>query len=109
MTEAENDALRPGRAHPKPSKRWCKGKVGVEHVTEVRVPVNAHRQDCDPARYEDEKPWADFGWEVGCVHVEECVNCGKHVRPFLNKGECPTRVNSPEKNGNNPTTQGEPT
>lgn len=93
---AHDELPRAGRAHPKSTRKWCKGKVGVEHVTELRVPVNAHRRDCDPVRYAEEAPFADFGWEVGCYHVEECVRCGKHVRAFLDKGECPTRTAVPE-------------
>lgn len=76
------------RRIPKNTKKWCKGKVGVEHVTELVVPDNAINKVCDVgARWT-----STFTWEIGCHHVEQCVNCGKHVRHFLNKGECPTRT-----------------
>ena len=86
---SDEEIERPGRRpHPKNTKRWCKGREGVEHITELVVPVNAMRGECDTG----ERNWTGtFNWEIGCYHVEQCIVCGKHVRPFLNKGECPDR------------------
>lgn len=91
----DTEQPRAGRAHPKPSRTWCKGKVGVAHVPVVVVPVNASRRECDPTRYDHETRWGGYTWEVGCFHVEACETCGKHLRPFLARGECPTRTPEP--------------
>lgn len=94
LPTAENDVPdRPNRrAHPKNTKRWCRGIIGHEHVTRIVVPANAVRQECDVR----DDSWAEtYSWEIGCRHVEQCMDCGKHVRPFLDKGECPTRVIPP--------------
>lgn len=85
------------RAHPKNTKRSCRGVRGREHVTEVLLPANAISRDC---KIPDEDGTSRYDWEVGCHHVEQCLDCGKHIRPFLNRGECPTRLITPATGGN---------
>ena len=83
----QDEELPRRRAHPKNSKKWCRGKEGKEHVTEIVFPENAGWSKCHPTT---EDFWKRYDWEVGCYHVERCINCGKHVRTHLKRGECPS-------------------
>lgn len=44
----------------KDTRHWCKGKVGVEHVTRA--------VELFPAR-----------WGLKAIWRDECINCGRHV------------------------------
>lgn len=61
---------RHGRAR-KNTKRWCKGKVGREHVTEIRM-ENWYGRDyvCGPSRWLNR--WL-------CWEIVTCTVCGKHL------------------------------
>jgi hypothetical protein len=48
----------------KDTKRWCKGVVGREHVTEWKNKYPSFRQ---------------------CIHVLTCKTCGKEVRYYMPK------------------------
>jgi hypothetical protein len=71
----------------KDTRRWCKGKPGVEHVP-VIVFRPWYGRECRPPQ-----EWAarlcPSGWD--CEHREVCENCGKILRePWkLAKEECP--------------------
>lgn len=71
----------------KDRKRWCKGRVGVEHATVVQYPPNLAgwvtrrpRALCGPSRY------VRSGWT--CHHVVQCTVCGRIMREFLG-ADCP--------------------
>lgn len=79
----------------KDKRRWCRGKVGVEHVTEIVEDRWAGRgcrgYDIGKwVRYDDRKEWVivDQGWM--CCHIEQCVNCGKKMR-HIPREQCPDR------------------
>lgn len=90
MEPLESDAW-----HKSPSKkdtrRWCKGKVGREHVFEIRKQrwaIALHRElRCGFGQgiFAD-----DTGWT--CYHERFCVNCGKVF--WYDKFECPERKES---------------
>lgn len=66
----------------KNTKRWCKGKVGREHVPEIRFN--------EMWRSLDRKCGARVRfWGGGCYHEEACSGCGKILRWALPWGECP--------------------
>lgn len=73
----------------KDTRRWCKGKVGREHVREIRE----HRYL--PALKRDPQcgPWiASDGWviqEWHCHHEVYCTVCGKVF--WYDQFECPDR------------------
>lgn len=76
----------------KNTKKWCKGVTGREHVTEIVIPANAGGRQCREGRYSWMEP--ELFWM--CAHVEECVNCGKHVRWLVQPEECPVYVGKDE-------------
>jgi hypothetical protein len=76
LRATSSDEPRPHRAR-KNTRRWCRGKVGVEHVLEIRLGKHAeyrctitpdstvcYRTDITPKRWR-------------CSHERYCVNCGK--------------------------------
>ena len=73
------DTIRPQRAK-KNTRKWCKGKVGVEHEIEI---VRHHYY----ASHDRKCHWWDIvlrGGEVKdrrwiCYHAQRCVFCGKYV------------------------------
>jgi hypothetical protein len=82
----------------KNTRRWCKGKVGVEHTLVVRM-----RRDRSKGCH-----W--FAWSVRgkaiqrgawiCVEQEVCISCGKILRHTLGKncthrGDYPLRGRYP--------------
>jgi hypothetical protein len=77
----------------KKTGKWCKGKVGVEHVTEIVKNHNLERIECGwhPARYL-RKGRAVVGvhsWRYSCRHARRCVNCRKYVEYLLPGEQCP--------------------
>lgn len=67
----------------KDTKRWCRGKPGVEHQLVVRRSKNGWRSDA--CRYISWW-WKDDGWS--CQHERGCTACGKTVVYGLGL-ECP--------------------
>lgn len=77
----------------KKTAKWCKGKVGIEHVTEIVINhnFNGKLRVCDWRRI-----WTRRGgvvqlwrWQYSCVHARKCVNCGKYVDWRVDPEECP--------------------
>lgn len=82
----------------KNKRRWCKGKVGVEHQLEIALDErtvewrsNNHTR---PACYRPD--WATKTrmherskfWSWMCSHIERCTVCGKIIEHALND-RCP--------------------
>ena len=67
----------------KNTRRWCRGKVGVEHTPEIQ---SDHR-GLGPCRVPP--GWARWRSTWWCHHVERCSECGKTLRHSLDVGECP--------------------
>ena len=88
------------RQHNKKKKtgRWCKGKVGVEHVTELVINHNMTRITCKwyPIYHSyfrrDEGP---KDYRYNCMHALKCVNCGKYVKYFIAPELCPDATPKP--------------
>jgi hypothetical protein len=77
----------------KKTGKWCKGKVGVEHVTEI---VRNHnlRTPCGwYVRNYLRKASQIVGvhaWRYSCHHARRCVKCGKYVEYLLlDPEQCP--------------------
>lgn len=72
----------------KDRRRWCRGKVGVEHVLDVRL--NKYTESLryhDPGRPTCFRPewWPTSWW---CSHERYCTRCGKILVASLDR-ECP--------------------
>lgn len=93
----------PKHNRKKNTRRWCKGKVGVEHQAEIvideRTAVwrsnNHTRPECyRPDWLRNTKHGSTHPtWSWMCSHVERCVVCGKILEHFLGEN-CP--VYTPE-------------
>jgi hypothetical protein len=73
------------RRRKKNTRRWCKGIVGREHKLTIRLRYGTCRSYTYRSRRDisSEKRWT-------CYHEIVCEVCGKIVRSFLDKTECPT-------------------
>lgn len=72
----------------KNKRRWCRGKVGVEHVLAVRVSTWGQQL---ATRWPDRKPCFRAEWWPSrwlCQHERYCVTCGKIIHHTLDV-ECP--------------------
>lgn len=80
----------------KDRRRWCRGKVGVEHQSEVVLDPQWGRV-CRESRigkweqHTSYKTWVTVGSHWSCCHIEQCVECGKKLR-HLTPEECPLRT-----------------
>jgi hypothetical protein len=92
--DEKRDAITRQTNKRKKTGRWCRGKVGVEHVTEMVVNHNmTFRKPChwfplyhSYARREE----GPKNYRYSCFHSYRCTNCGKYVEYFLkNVEECP--------------------
>jgi hypothetical protein len=72
----------------KDTKRWCRGKVGVEHtpVLDYRSFIKSYR---DQPYCRVPPPWNPWKTNWWCHHIEKCSECGKTLRHSLDVGECP--------------------
>jgi hypothetical protein len=66
--------------------KWCGGHVGREHQPETAVPHSAYGI-CKQVDNRGYWLWRD-GWR--CVHIIRCSVCGKHLKEYLSKQECPS-------------------
>lgn len=72
----------------KNTRRWCRGKIGVEHEP---ILVGSYRP-CAPA-----PEWANAvmrrlcGGDWWCGHRSECANCGRVLNPRIASSDCPDR------------------
>jgi hypothetical protein len=71
----------------KNTRRWCKGKEGREHVTELRPSkwLQWHKiagYNCGWSRWSKRRRWS-------CTHTVVCINCEKILEWQLPKEKCP--------------------
>jgi hypothetical protein len=61
------------------TRKWCKGKVGVEHTPEV-VKGECWGHACKEAGWYSQitRTWQPRGGWV-CWHIVACSQCGKHL------------------------------
>lgn len=83
------------RASPakKNTKRWCRGKRGVEHVPEMVLGLGIGGGDrCYRRSFTAfyREPGDDGYW--WCSHRERCANCGKVLNHFPPARLCPDYV-----------------
>lgn len=72
LDEDEDTPVR--RRSKKDTKKWCKGKVGVEH--DYQLAPNHHNFKCQPHRtYLPNGEKVDEWW---CNHETRCTKCGKY-------------------------------
>lgn len=85
---AEHPAVSKPRGR-KDTRRWCRGKPGVEHVLGVTVGnwCQSYRFACRRANGWELWLWPDKPWV--CRHQRSCVNCGKVLDYSLPWRECP--------------------
>lgn len=76
----------------KDTRRWCRGKVGVEHFPVIVKRTGWYGlRGCERVTEEWAlKLWPGRTWR--CSHREECANCGKVVRHSINLVECPAYI-----------------
>lgn len=72
----------------KDRRRWCRGKKGVEHVTEIVM----YTPSWWDQYHEEER--SCFWWRGAhiwrCYHQEICTNCGKILQHTLGD-DCPDK------------------
>lgn len=76
----------------KDTRRWCRGKVGVEHELEVNLQTWAlsMKYKCGWRKWRRDVPhWS-------CYHQSRCVKCGKIMEHWLSKDTCPDYAKLPE-------------
>lgn len=84
----------------KPTKQWCKGKVGREHTPELVV--NHNYNPLRKCGWREVMYWRNgerhhWRWHYSCIHSYRCTTCGKYTEDWLkNKEECPDFVPQPE-------------
>ena len=106
MSRPEPDVVDPEVTPHRPRKnrrRWCRGKVGVEHATEVALCTWAVTRRMANPRAELCRWWGPGDWQTvayvehgvavddwrwTCSHVEMCVNCGRKLRQLVGT-QCP--------------------
>jgi hypothetical protein len=106
MSRPEPGVIDPEVAPHRPRRdrrRWCRGKMGVEHATEVALDaVGSYRRAINPrakvCTWRNGWNWQGLGadttlarhedWIWDCAHVEVCMNCGKNLRGLAGT-QCP--------------------
>lgn len=79
-----DDEPRPHRSH-KNTKRWCKGKEGIEHTPTIELDKNyAFMERSDKPRCSTD---SKILW-MNCTHHVVCKKCGKILAPHPEV--CPT-------------------
>lgn len=90
----------PRHGRKKKTRRWCKGKVGVEHQLEVRLDertaswrrhLDAERPTCYRPDWLANAPGSATRpetWSWMCSHIKVCTVCGKILEHYLGKN-CP--------------------
>lgn len=73
---------RRGRSKRRDTKRWCRGKAGVEHRVQV---VSFKDIDC--------REWSELGKSYLCFHENRCAECGRRLG-FIKPQDCPDRKES---------------
>lgn len=78
----------------KKTGKWCKGKVGVEHVAAIVKNHNLQRIECGwHVRNYLRKAGQVVGvhsWRYSCRHARQCIKCGKYTEYLLTDPEqCP--------------------
>ena len=74
----------------KNTKKWCKGKVGREHVLEITRSNYAFHLQCNYPKWGVIKDGivVPLGRYV-CWHQRSCQKCGKVIEWTIPKEECP--------------------
>ena len=87
----DEDSTLPHHKKKKNSKKWCRGKVGREHVPNITRSNYGSLSKCQPApwrvvgRYGETMPTKRYL----CWHQRSCQVCGKVLEYWLPAEECP--------------------
>lgn len=71
----------------KERRRWCRGKVGVEHTLAIRPndpKWHYSKQECGYSKNLPRKPWL-------CYEQEFCTDCGKILQHSIGTAACTVR------------------
>jgi hypothetical protein len=88
---ADEENVGPHHKKKKDTKKWCRGKVGREHVPHITKGNYGGTSNCKDA------PWfiknksgelKPFDRYI-CWHQRSCQNCGKVLEWYLPKEQCP--------------------
>lgn len=73
----------------KNTKKWCRGKIGVEHQPVMVFDVKRAYLGLDCAElHRRSQRWSNsINW---CLHMLECTNCGKITKSYVLIEDCPT-------------------
>ena len=83
----------------KSTAKWCKGKAGREHVTEIVV--NHNYSNTKGCRWSPiyisfaRKGEGPRDYRYWCRHSLKCTVCGKYVEYFLDPEQCPSFTPKP--------------
>lgn len=70
------------------TRRWCRGRVGVEHEPVVELDAVGRRLAATDRPTCRSAPWGLDGW--WCHHRRRCARCGRVLRHSLDR-DCPDR------------------
>ena len=92
----DEESTLPHHKKKKNTKKWCKGKVGREHVLHITKGNYGSFSECKDPR------WRIYGSEdflerYLCWHQRSCKVCGKVLEWSLDKSECPDYPDYKEK------------
>jgi hypothetical protein len=78
----------------KNTKRWCKGKVGVEHFPQVELShyyAGSRTRMGKPTCYRSDQSWRGNKQVWLCSHCIRCANCRKilHEAWDMEPSQCP--------------------
>lgn len=78
----------------KNTKRWCKGKVGREHVIDIRKIRWVQSRITVSCGWRARWDYRSRGWDYdnprwACHHEEYCTVCGKITKHHPTPTECP--------------------
>ena len=75
----------------KDTRTWCKGRVGTPHQLVIEFDFRSGIRRCFwSSSYATAMGTREHQWSYHCGHVERCRLCGKIMRFFLDKSECPS-------------------
>lgn len=83
--QAKDPEPRPLGGSKRDTKRWCRGKVGVEHTSECRVYV------------ETKGHVGRMGSALKRWRVLVCTTCGKELATWFGHGDKPAWVTTPSQ------------
>lgn len=85
---ADHPKVTQSKSKRKDTRRWCRGKVGVEHVLVIQKASWSRNFPCRMFSY---RRGPNFPAAWVCRHQRACENCGKIIDHSIKVDECPDR------------------